>query len=379
MKEKTEKRIRILFFIPGLSEGGAEKVLCSLVNNMDQSKFDITVQTIDKFDQRQYLKDGIHYKAINQYKTDRGKKLFTCWFRLCAELGIAYCLFVKGDYDIEVAYLETAATKMIAQSTNKKSAKLAWVHCDLSKKEGMSHSVEKVRKQYARYDKIVCVSRDVEAGFHKLYGKDFKTVVLHNVIDEDEILRRAAEPAEWETEPEEKRLLAVGRLTKQKNFKYLIKTCGRLRDSGYQFKLNILGEGPERERLEEQIRTLKLEKYVTLKGFTKNPYPWMKTADLIVCSSRYEGISTVVQEALILGKVVVTTPCTGMKELLGDSKYGLIVEDSEKGLYNGIARLLDEPELMQKYNTAAKDGKELFSKKQVVGQTEAFFQDSRKK
>ena len=376
---ETKGKIKILFFIPGLSEGGAEKVMCSLVNNMDQSKFDITVQTIDKFDPKQYLKDGIHYKAVNRCKSNMRKKLFSYWFRLCAELGIAYRLFVKGDYDIEVAYLETAATKIIAQSTNKKAAKLAWVHCDLSKKEGMSHFMEKVRKQYARYDKIVCVSRDVEEGFHKLYGKDFKTVVLHNVIDEDEILRRSAEPTEWGTEPGEKRLLAVGRLTKQKNFEYLIRTCGQLRDSGYQFRLNILGEGPERARLEEQIRSLKLEKYVTLKGFTKNPYPWMKTADLIVCSSRYEGISTVVQEALILGKAVVTTPCTGMKELLGDSKYGLIVEDLEKGLYNGIARLLDEPELMQKYNAAAKDGKEIFSKKQVVGQTEAFFQDSRKK
>ena len=260
---ETKGKIKILFFIPGLSEGGAEKVMCSLVNNMDQSKFDITVQTIDRFDPKQYLKDGIHYKTVNRRKTNMGKKLFSYWFRLCAELGIAYRLFVKGGYDIEVAYLETSATKIIAQSTNKKAAKLAWVHCDLSKKEGMSRSVEKVRKQYARYDKIVCVSRDVEEGFHKLYGKEFKTVVLHNVIDEDEILQRAAEPAEWGTEPGEKRLLAVGRLTKQKNFEYLIRTCGQLRDSGYQFRLNILGEGPERERLEEQIRSLKLEKYVT--------------------------------------------------------------------------------------------------------------------
>lgn len=379
MKEKTEKRTRVLFFIPGLSEGGAEKVLCSLVNNMDQTKYDITVQTIDAYDPKQYLVAGIRYKAINRCKTARGKKIFSYWFRLCAELKLAYRFYVSDNYDIEVAYLETAATKIIAQSTNKKAIKLAWVHCDLSKKEGMSHSVEKVRKQYTRYDKIVCVSRDVEAGFHKLYGKDFKTVVLHNVIDEDVILRKAAEPAEWGTEPEEKRLLAVGRLTKQKNFKYLIKTCGLLRDSGYQFKLNILGEGPEREGLEEQIRALKLEKYVTLKGFTKNPYPWMKTADLIVCSSRYEGISTVVQEALILGKVVITTPCTGMKELLGDSEYGLIVEDSEKGLFNGIARLLDDSELMQKYDEAAKDCRVIYSKKQMVGQTEKFFQDARKK
>ena len=365
--------VRILFFIPRLSEGGAEKVLCNLVNNMDQSKFDITVHTIDKFDSKQYLKEEIHYKAVNCCKTKLGKKLFSYWFRLCAELGMAYRFYVKDDYDIEVAYLETAATKIISQSTNRNATKLAWVHCDLSKKEGISQSIEKVRKQYARYDKIVCVSRDVEDGFHKLFGKDFETVVLYNVIDEDEILRKAEEPVEWGDEPEERRLLAVGRLTKQKNLEYLIETCGQLRDTGYQFKLNILGDGPERKRLEEQIRALKLEKYVMLRGFTKNPYSWMKTADLIVCSSKYEGISTVVQEALILGKVVVTTSCTGMKELLGDSEYGVIVEDLEKGLYSGIIMLLDKSELMEKYSQVAKERGRRFSKEKVESQTEKFF------
>ena len=373
MKERTENKIRILFFIPGLSEGGAEKVLRNLVNNMDQSKFEITVQTIDEYNPKLYLASGIRYKAINRKKTVWGRKLFSYWFRLCAELKLAYRFYVKDDYDIEVAYLETAATKIIAQSTNTKAAKVAWVHCDLSKKEGMLRSVEKVRKQYDRYDKIVCVSRDAEEGFHKLYGKDFKTVVLYNVINEDEILQQAAEQAEWGTEPGEKRLLAVGRLTKQKNFEYLIRTCGQLRDRGYQFKLNILGEGPERERLEEQIRSLKLEKYVTLKGFTKNPYSWMKTADLIVCSSRYEGISTVVQEALVLGKVVVTTPCTGMKELLGDSEYGLIVEDSERGLYECIKYIIRNPKIEAAYGQRALQKGKCFSKKNIIQKTEEFF------
>ena len=124
MKEKTEKRIRILFFIPGLSEGGAEKVLRNLVNNMDQSKFDITVQTLDPYDPGQYLAPGIHYKAINRRKTGWGRKLFSYWFRLCAEFKLAYRFFVKGDYDIEVAYLETIATKIIAQSVNRKAVKL---------------------------------------------------------------------------------------------------------------------------------------------------------------------------------------------------------------------------------------------------------------
>ena len=116
--------IKILFFISGLSEGGAEKVLCSLVNNMDQDKFNITVQTIDEYDSERFLAKGIRYKAINKYKSKIGRIFFSYLFRLCAELKLAYRFFVKDNYDIEVAYLETIPTKIIAQSTNKKAKKL---------------------------------------------------------------------------------------------------------------------------------------------------------------------------------------------------------------------------------------------------------------
>lgn len=365
--------IKILFFISGLSEGGAEKVLCNLVNNMDQSKFDITVQTIDEYDPEQYLAKGIHYKAVNRCRTGFGKRIFSYWFRLCAELKLAYRFFVKDDYDIEVAYLETAATKIIAQSTNKKSVKLAWVHCDLSKKEGLSNSLEKVKKQYLKYDKIICVSRDVETGFHRMFGSDFDTTVLPNVIDEKEIIRKAEEPIEdYKKIPGRMSLLAVGRLTKQKNFESLIRTCSLLRDNGYLFQLNILGEGPERDNLEEQVRKLDLKGYVTLRGFMKNPYPWMKCSDVIVCSSKYEGISTVVQEALILGKAVVTTLCTGMKELLGNSEYGIITENGEQSLYYGLKRMLDTPELVTELSKKAEQRGKMLNKKTTVEVTEDF-------
>lgn len=373
MKEKTEKKIRILFFIPGLSEGGAEKVLRNLVNNMDQSKFEITVQTIDEYDPKMYLASGIRYKAINRKKTAWGRKLFSYWFRLCAELKLAYRFYVKDDYDIEVAYLETVATKIIAQSTNKKAAKVAWVHCDLSKKEGMLRSVEKVRKQYDRYDKIVCVSRDVEKGFCQLFGNQLDTAVIQNVIDEKEILQKAQEDIDLETKPNLINLLAVGRLSKEKNYEHLIETCGWLRAEGYNFHLNILGEGPERNNLEEQIKNLMLYNHVILRGFIKNPYPWIKKSDILVCSSEYEGSSTVVQEALILGTIVVTTPCGGMKDLLGNSDYGMIVGNSKEGLYNGIKRFMDMPEYMKNYEAQAKIRGEMFSKAKSVAYIEKFF------
>lgn len=367
--------IKILFFIPGLSEGGAEKVLCNLVNNMDQSKFDITVQTLDLYDPGQYLAPGIHYKAINRRKTGWGRKLFSYWFRFCAEFKLAYRFFVKGKYDIEVAYLETIATKIIAQSVNKKAVKLAWVHCDLSQKAGVMDNVEKMKKQYQKFDRVVCVSQGVLTGFQKVFGTDFKTVVVNNVIDEEEILQKAEEPIKWDCKNHEKRLLAVGRLSSEKNFKYLIDSCAKLRDAGYSFQLIILGEGPERPKLECQIRASGLCDCIKLYGFCQNPYPYMKKADVIVCSSIYEGISTVVLEALILGKSVITTPCGGMKELLGDSEYGMIADDGDNGLYQCMEKFLSDPMLKRQNEVQAKIRAEKFSKSNVLSGTETMFCD----
>lgn len=364
--------VRILFYIDTLSGGGAEKVLQNLVNHMDQTRFDITVQTMDECDPKKYLAEGIRYKAVNRCKTKLGKKLFSYWFRLCAELKLAYRFFVKDDYDIEAAYLECGATKVIAQSTNKRALKIAWVHCDMSKKEGIGENREKLIGQYRKFDRIMCVSQGVQTEFEKVFGKSFPTKVLYNVIDEDEILSKAEAQAEWNRNKDKTQLLAVGRMSKEKNFARLLDTCGRLRDAGYQFQLSILGEGPERENLERQIQELQLADVVKLKGFCANPYPYMKQADMIVCSSLYEGLSTIVQEALILGKPIVTTPCTGMRELLGDSEFGLISEDSEDGLYNSIRKMMDSTELERDYAAAAKKRGADFSKEKLVKETENF-------
>lgn len=360
--------IKILFFIPTLSGGGAEKVLCNLVNNMNQEEFDITVQTIESCNPESLLRKGIHYKMINHRKSRFTNKLFSYWFRFCAEFKLAYTFFVKDNYDIEVAYLETIPTKIIAQSTNAKAKKIAWVHCDLSKKEGMKKAASKIRDQYKQFDKIVCVSEDVRVGFQELLGVEINTVVIPNVIDEDEICSKAMEPICWQRESNEIRLIAVGRLTQQKNFSYLVDTCAKLRDTGNSFSLNILGEGPERKRLEQQIISLNLESIVKLRGFVSNPYPWLQQSDIVVCSSEYEGISTVVQEALILNKPIVTTPCTGMSELLGQSEYGMIVSPSTDGLFKGLYQMINSKELRNYYSQKARE-RSLFLKKSVVIRT----------
>ena len=362
--------IKILFFIDSIAGGGAEKVLRNLVNNMDQDKFDITVQTIDHAPAEKYLRKEVRYKSINRFRNPLLKKMYQYWIRLCAELKILYPLNIKDDYDIEVAYLECGPTKIIASSTNKKAVKIAWVHCDLEKKEGFTNSIEKSKKYYAKYDKIVCVSKEVQLGFQKLFGTKFKTIVENNVIDEEEVLNGAAKQIEWDFKNGQKRLLAVGRLVKQKNFTYLIDTCAKLKDADFSFQLIILGEGPERHKLEKQINELNIWDCIKLQGFCANPYPYMREADIIICSSLYEGISTVVQEALILGKPIVTTPCTGMEELLGESEYGVIAENTQDGLYKALVRLFNSEELLDQYRYKAAIRGKFYWKKRIVHQTE---------
>lgn len=366
--------IKILFFIPGLSEGGAEKVLRSLVNNMDQSKFDITVHTMsEEKNPDKYLKKGIRYKAINKCRTSLGRKLYQYWIRLCAELKILYPLYIKDDYDIEVAYLECGATKIISSSTNKEALKFAWVHCDLAKKEGFMDTIEKSREYYKKYDKIVCVSEDVRKSFEKNVCTSPEAIVLYNVNDEGDIISKSKAYKIPESDKKAKMLVAVGRLAYQKGFDRLINACGKLKDEGYTFKLNILGEGPERDNLQVIIDENNLDDCVELKGFIDNPYPYISAADMIVCSSRYEGFSTVVTEALILGKVIVTTPCTGMEELLGDSEYGFITEDSVEGIYTGIKSILDSKQLEEKYLLASVNRGKDFRKTKIIQETEKFF------
>ena len=147
--------IKILFHIDTLCGGGAEKVLCNLVNHMDQSKFDITIQTLFPEQADKYLADGIKCKAI--YPSDN--RLYRNLYRIEAALGVVYSMHMKDDYDIEIAYLEFGPTKVIASSTNKKAKKIAWVHCDfdiaIKDKESF---VKKAASLYKKFDKLACVS-----------------------------------------------------------------------------------------------------------------------------------------------------------------------------------------------------------------------------
>lgn len=194
--------------------------------------------------------------------------------------------------------------------------------------------------------------------------------------DEKEILEKAERPVPFKRKGTGALLVAAGRLTRQKGFDRLIEACRLLRNKGYSFELWILGEGPERGSLEELIQRYRLDDRISLCGFVENPYPCIKKADILVCSSRYEGMSTVVTEGLILGKAIVTTACTGMDELLGKSGGGVITKDNEKALSEGIEMLLNEPEQMKLFSEKSRVKGISLKKSEVLKKTENYFAKS---
>lgn len=363
--------IKILFFIENLSGGGAEKVLQNLVNNMDKEKFDITVQTVWREDSEKYLNENIRYKYIYPCYS----KLNNYKYRLNVLLKTIYPRYIKDSYDIEVAYLECGATKVISTSTNKNAKKIAWVHCDLSKKiSNINDFKKKSVNWYKKFDKVVCVSQDVEKSFKSIYGDEFDTEVIYNVIDDYSIKEKADETTDdYSFDKKYPTIVSVGRLSNQKRFDRLIEAHKLLLDNGIMNNLLIIGEGNEREGLEQFIISSGVQSTVTLAGFRSNPYPYIKKADLLVCSSDYEGFSSFVAEGLILGKAIVTTDCNGMKELLGSSQYGIITECDAKALSKGIKRLLADNSLKEAYERNAMERGRGFSIETSVKATEDFF------
>ena len=364
--------IKILFFIETLTAGGAEKVLRNLVNHMDQAKFDITVQTVWPCDASKYLVPGIRYKSMYSPNS----RFDQIRYRAEAASGLAYRLHIKGDYDIECAYLEMGATKIMASSTNIKAKKLAWVHCDLAKAVSDPRAyAEKSAKWYEKFDKVVCVSKNVKESFDELFDDRFDSTVLYNVIDDSTIRQLSLQPLPNGMYKRRFTVLSIGRFTRQKNFMRLLQAHKKLLDEGAEHDLWILGDGPDRQMLEQFVADNGLQDSVCMPGFIDNPYPFIREADLLACSSIYEGFSTFMTEGVILGKPIVTTDVTGMRELFGDSEYGLIVKDDDEDFCRGLRLMLTDNALRDRYAKAALQRSGDYSAETLARTTERFFEE----
>ena len=135
-----------------------------------------------------------------------------------------------------------------------------------------------------------------------------------------------------------------------------------------------MGSGEKEPDLKKRISDAVAEGWFHLAGFQTNPYGYIKNADLFVCPSYQEGLSTAVTEAILLGVPVVSTDVSGAKEILGkNDEYGIVTENSEEGLYIGVRKMLSEEDRLKHYRQKASERADCFVPEHTVSLTEAFF------
>ena len=366
---------KILFLIHDLGVGGAEKVLVNLVNHMDRTKFDITVVSLFGGGvNEQFLAPDVHYYSVWKNVISGNSKLMKL---LSPEQLHRICL--KAHYDVEVAYLEGPAARVISGCTDAQTKLIGWIHIEQHTREcaaGAFRSYEESRRCYERFDQLVCVSETVRQDFLSIYPGVRLPVVRYNTVETDKILAMKDEPiADVDFRDHEIKLVAVGKISKQKGFDRLARIVKRLREDGFPVHLYALGVGADQAEIEAYLQDNGLQDYYTFLGYQINPYKYVARCDLFVCASWAEGFSTAATEALIVGTPVCTVEVSGMKEMLGENnEWGVVTANDDDALYQEIKRLVSEPVMLKHYQGKAIERGKRFSAEKTVQEVEKLFE-----
>lgn len=358
---------KVLYLIPNLAHGGAEKVLVNLANNMDKTKFDVTVQTLfDVGVNRQYLNSDVKY--IGGFKRmPRGN---TYVMKLFSPEKL-YKHFIRDNYDIIVSYLEGPTARIVSGCTNPNTKLVSWIHIEQHTKGLASKSFRSCKEAldcYSKFDRTVCVSDTVKDDFESIFDTKKSVEVLYNTNESEKIKKLSDEQVDdVDFSKDTINIISVAKIVPSKGYDRLMKIHKKLIEKNIKNHIYILGIGEEKEKYEKYLAENNLTDTFTFLGYRDNPYKYVKKADLYVCSSRREGFSTAVTEALIVGTPVVSTNCSGAYELLGkNNEYGFVTENDEDALYEGIKKMLTTPDLLEAYAAKAKERGKAFSTEKTV-------------
>ncbi|MBI1222783.1 MAG: glycosyltransferase [Bacteroidetes bacterium] len=341
---------RIAIFLPRMAGGGAEKNLIKYANILSehyrvslvigQEGGALKTELSDKFEVLRLKRSNILKTLPDWFKFLKLKK-FDCVITSLHNAGnvIALAKIFSGS-SIPIFFREAIAPKQ------------AWESARFS----VRVHIFAARILFRFYSGIISVSEEMVQEIASFYSlkKDRVLLVRNPVIGEDfKILMQ--ETVKEGLPKAEKNIVAIGRMDFQKGFDMLLKSLDLLRNKFKNIHLTILGEYNKEDAYYLQIikiiHELRLEEYVTIKGYVSNPLPYLHKADLFVLSSRYEGLPNVLIQALATGVPVVSTACkTGPTEILENGKYGRLVQvDDFHALANAMELTLEEDrQLMEK-------------------------------
>lgn len=305
---------KLFFIIPTLTQGGAERVIVTLLKFLDKTKFKATIMVVNMEEEvySEEISDEVDIINLNcnRVRTAIPKIIFNFW-RHKPNIVMSNIGHLNLAIAISRIFMPFEI-KFIARETIVVSEKLSRVK--FSKLWKLLYQI-----LYPSFNKIICQSEDMMKDMSDILGSDKNLVLINNPVDYERIqnLSRLYDRAveEYYNDRSYTYLIAAGRLIEQKGFEMLIEAVAL--SSNPKIRLAILGHGPLEKKLLSLIEQYKLQDQVTLLGYQKNPYIWISRANAFVLSSYYEGFPNVVLEALSCSKPVISTPAPGgAKEIL---------------------------------------------------------------
>lgn len=302
MDRRSHLKRKILFVLPSLAAGGAERVITIILSHLDRKRFSpVLFLAAGAGPFREYVPDDVRViqsdakrvrSAMPALVRAIGRERPKVVFSTLGHLNLMVCM-VRPLFHRGIAY--------VARETNIPSINLY-----NNERPGMFRFL--YRRLYPGFDRIICQSMDMLADLSDKFGIPCKKcIVIPNPVD-TERTRRLAGSGKPDFPKETVNLLACGKLKEQKGFDLLIRAMTQLEDT---VTLTVLGDGPLRKNLELLASRSGVSHRVRFLGFSPNPYPYMAACSAFVLSSRYEGFPNVVLEALALGTKVAAFDCPG--------------------------------------------------------------------
>lgn len=372
---------RYLFIDGQLNGGGAERVLIDILHNFDYEQNEVTLLQVNAggtlLDE---VPSQVHVVSAWPGYTRGYSLAYRCSQWLAWDYPIRHRLLaaLHGEhFDVAISFLEGMPLKMHAMITDVADRNYSWVHCDLDKDRyeiGQFRKGEEIRA-YNKMDGVVCVAADTAKAFQRRFPDYTSEVkVIYNPVDiakiEDLSDKFQVSKVSGFREGAEFKIVVCGRLTAPKKLDRVIRLAKRIKDelSGVEdsrverkLRIQLIGSGELEGELRELTKLSGVEDMVEFLGFQRNPFPYVKAADMLLSTSGYEGFSLVICEAMALGVPVVATKTAGPMEILDNDRYGLLCEHDDESIYQAVKRMYEDVEQRRHYSEVGKERVKEFS------------------
>ena len=338
--------MKIAFIINSLAGGGAERVVSTLSNYLVEHGYKITIILLEKNEVQYKLNNKIKIIVLKTSKITKGMGKLLFIPLQAVELSH---IIKKNKIDQSMSFLTRA--NLVFSFTKFFSDKNVIIsQRNNAKKNYETNNIQNIimnfliKKLYKKADKIVAISSGIKDSLHKDYDVDISKIqVIYNPQNNKLIQNPYIGKLTFDFKKEYKYFITLGRLIKLKDHKSMIEAFYIVSQKYPHLKLLILGEGELKNDIKLLINKLNLNNQVILLGFIKNPFDYLKKADIFVFSSRFEGFGNVLVEAMACGLPVISTNCpSGPSEILENGKYGILTEvENKKELAKAMIDMLD--------------------------------------